>query len=57
MRDKFKGTQEKVMEEKQKLKEIQKQEKEKIKKNIAKYGLPAIILFLAILIFLLVRKK
>jgi len=56
-RDKFKDAQNKVQEEKQKLKEIKKAEEEKIKKDIAKYSVPAIILLLAILIFLLFRKK
>ena len=56
-RDKFKGTQQKVQNEKNRLKEIQKKEKEKIKKDFAKYGIPALILLLAILMFLLLRKK
>ena len=56
-RDKFKGIQTKVQDEKQKLKKILKEEKDKIKKEFAKYGIPALILLLAILIFLLVRKK
>jgi tetratricopeptide (TPR) repeat protein len=56
-RDKFKGTQTKVQEEKNRLKKIQQQEKEKIKKDFAKYGIPALILLLAILVFLLFRKK
>ena len=56
-RDKFKGTQDKVKSVKNKLKKIQDEEKEKIKKEFFKYGLPAIILLLGILIFLLFRKK
>ena len=56
-RDKFKGIQTKVQDEKLKLKKILKEEKDKIKKEFAKYGIPALILLLAILIFLLVRKK
>ena len=56
-RDKFKGTQGKVQAEKQKLKRILKEEKDKIKKEFAKYGIPALVLLLAILIFLLFRKK
>ena len=56
-RDKFKGTQTKVQDEKQKLKKILKEEKDKIKKQFTKYGIPAIILLLAVLIFLLIRKK
>ena len=56
-RNKFKGTQTKVQEEKNRLKNIQKQEKEKIRKDFAKYGIPALILLLAILMFLLFRKK
>ena len=57
IRDKFKGTQKKVQDEKQKLKEIQDAEKDKIKKDFAKYVVPAIVLLLGILIFLLFRKK
>ena len=56
-RDKFKGTQTKVQDEKQRLKKIQKEEKDKIKKEFAKYGVPALILLLAILTFLLFKKK
>ena len=56
-RDKFKGIQNKVKEEKRKLKNIQKEEKEKIKKEFLKYGVPAFILLLGILFFLLFRKK
>ena len=56
-RDKFKGTQGKVQAEKQKLKRILKEEKDKIKKEFAKYGIPALVLLLAVLIFLLFRKK
>ena len=56
-RDKFKGTQTKVQEEKTRLKKIQKEEKDKIKKDFAKYGIPALILLLGILMFLLFRKK
>ena len=56
-RDKFKDAQDTVQEEKQKLKKIKKAEEEKIKKDIAKYSVPAIVLLLAILIFLLFRKK
>ena len=56
-RDKFKGTQDEVQEEKKKLKDKKKAEMEKITKEITKYSIPIIILFLAILIFLLFRKK
>ena len=56
-REKFKGTKEKVIEEKQRLKDIQDAEKDKLKKDFAKYGVPAIVLLLGILIFLLFRKK
>ena len=56
-RNKFKGTQTKVQEEKSRLKKNQKEEKDKIKKDFAKYGIPALILLLAILMFLLFRKK
>ena len=56
-RDKFKGTQTKVQDEKQRLKKIQKEEKDKIKKDFIKYGVPALILLLAILTFLLFKKK
>ena len=56
-RDKFKGTQDEVQEEKKKLKDKKKAEMEKITKEITKYSIPIIVLFLAILIFLLFRKK
>ena len=56
-KDKFKDIQNKIQDEKQKLKTIQKQEKEKIKKEFIKYGVSALILFLAVLIFLFFRKK
>ena len=56
-REKFKGTKEKVIEEKQRLKDIQDAEKDKLKKDFAKYGVPSIVLLLGILIFLLFRKK
>jgi len=56
-RDKFKGTQDKVKDEKQRLKEIQKAERDKIKKEFAKYSVPALILLLAILTFLLFKKN
>ena len=56
-RDKFKGTQDKVKREQLKLKNIQKAEKEKIKKDFGKYVLPIVILCLAVLGFMLFRKK
>ena len=56
-RDKFKGTQTKVQDEKLKLKKIQKEEKDKIKKDFAKFAVPGLVLLLGILIFLLFRKK
>ena len=56
-RDKFKGTQDKVKEEQLKLKNIQKEEKDKIKKDFGKYVFPCVILCLAVLGFLLFRKK
>ena len=56
-RDKFKGTQIKVQDEKLKLKKIQKEEKDKIKKDFAKFAVPGLVLLLGILIFLLFRKK
>ncbi len=56
-RDKFKGTKDKIKDMKQKLKDIQKEEKEKMQKEFIKYGIPALILLLGILIFLLFRKK
>lgn len=52
---KFKGTEAKVLNEQQILKAIQKKEKENIKKVFI-YGVPALILLLAILIFFLYRK-
>ena len=57
IRDKFKGTTKKVQDEKQKLKDIQEAEKRKIEKDFIKYGIPAFVLLLGILIFLLFRKK
>ncbi len=56
-RDKFKGTKDKIKDMKQKLKDIQKEEKEKMQKEFIKYGIPALILLLGILIFLLFWKK
>ena len=56
-RDKYKGIQDKVQEEKKKLKDIQEKEKEKIKKEFKRYAVPALILLLGILFFLLFRKK
>ena len=56
-RDKFKGTQDKVKREQLKLKNIQKAEKDKIKKDFGKYVLPIVILCLAVLGFMLFRKK
>ena len=56
-RDKFKGTQTKVQDEKLKLKKIQKEEKDKIKKDFAKFAVPGLVLLLGILIFLLFMKK
>ena len=55
-KDKFKDFENKVQDEKQKLKIIQKKEKIKIKKELVKYGLPAVVLLLGILIFLVFRK-
>ena len=56
-RDKFKGTQDKVKREQLKLKNIQKAEKDKIKKDFGKYVLPIVVLCLAVLGFMLFRKK
>ena len=56
-RDKFKGTQDIVQEEKLKLKKKQEEEKEKIKKDFGKYVFPLIILCLAVFGFMLFRKK
>ena len=56
-RDKFKGTQVKVKDEQLKLKNIQKAEKEKIKKDFGKYAFPCVILCLAVLGFFLFRKN
>jgi tetratricopeptide (TPR) repeat protein len=56
-RDKFKGTQAKVQNEKQKFKKLEEAEQDKIKKEFAKYAFPGIILLLAILFFLLFKKK
>ena len=56
-RDKFKGTQTKVQNEKQAFKKHRDEEQAKIKKEFGKYALPGIVLLLAILFFLLFRKK
>jgi tetratricopeptide (TPR) repeat protein len=56
-RDIFKGVQDMVQEEKDKLKKMQKEETEKIQKDIAKFIVPILVLFLGILIFFLFRKK
>lgn len=56
-RNKFKGTQDKVKKEQLKLKEIQKEEKDKIKKDFGKYVFPLVILCLAALGYLLSRKN
>ena len=56
-RDKFKGTQDIVQEEKLKLKKKQEEEKEKIKKDFGKYVFPLFILCLAVFGFMLFRKK
>ena len=56
-RDKFKGTQAKVQNEKQAFKKLEKAEQDKIKKEFAKYAFPGIILLLGILFFLLFKKK
>ena len=56
-RNKFKGTQEKVKGQQLKLKKIQEAEKDKIKKDFGKYVFPAVILCLAILGYMLFKKK
>ena len=56
-RNKFKGTQDRVIGVQLKLKKMQEAEKDKIKKDFGKYVFPAIILCLAVLGFLLFRKK
>ena len=57
VRDKFKGTHDKIQQEKLKLKQIQKEEAEKIKKDFGKYVLPLVILCLAVFIYMLFKKK
>ena len=57
VRDKFKGTHDKIQQEKLKLKKIQKEEAEKIKKDFGKYVLPFVILCLAVFIYMLFKKK
>ena len=57
VRDKFKGTQDKIQQEKLKLKKIQKEEAEKIKKDFGKYVLPLVILCLAVFVYMLFKKK
>ena len=56
-RNKFKGTQDKVKGEQLKLKKMQEAEKDKIKKDFGKYVFPAVILCLAVLGYMLFRKK
>ena len=56
-RDKFKGTQAKVQNEKKAFKELEEAEQTKMKKEFAKYAFPGIILLLGILFFLLFKKK
>ena len=56
-RNKFKGIQDKVKAEQLKLKKIQEAEKDKIKKDFGKYVFPAVILCLAILGYMLFKKK
>ena len=56
-RDKFKGTQAKVQNEKQAFKKLEEAEQAKIKKEFGKYAFPGIVLLLAILFFLLFKKK
>ena len=56
-RDKFKGTQAKVQNEKQTFKKLEEAEQAKIKKEFAKYAFPGIVLLLGILFFLLFKKK
>ena len=56
-RNKFKGTQDKVKGQQLKLKKMQEAEKDKIKKDFGKYVFPAVILCLAVLGYMLFRKK
>ena len=56
-RDKFKGTQAKVQNEKKAFKKLEEAEQAKIKKEFGKYAFPGIVLLLAILFFLLFKKK
>ena len=59
-RDKFKGTQDVIQEEKKKLKNIQKEEKAKTNKNLnyVKYlFIPILVLILAILIFVFLKSN
>jgi cytoskeletal protein RodZ len=56
-RDKFKGTQDKVQNEKERFKKLEKKEKDKIQKEFIKFVVPGLILLLGIFIFFLFRKK
>ena len=56
-RDKFKNILDKIEDEKKKLKNIQDKDVDKMNKNFSKYVFPALILLLAILLFLLVRNN
>ena len=56
-RNKFKGIQDKIQEQKLKLKNIETADKERVKKEFGKYVFPFVILCLAIFIFLLFKKK
>ena len=57
IQDKFKGIKEFIKNENIKLNKMQKEEDEKNKKKLIKFILPALVLFLAVVFFLLRRKK
>ena len=57
IRDKFKGTEKKVEEEKIKLNKLQKEEEKRIKRNMIQFSVPIFIFFLSIFFWYIFRKK
>ena len=55
--DKFKGTEKKIELEKIKLRNLQKEEEKKIKKNIIRFCIPIFIFFLSIFFWYIFKKK
>ena len=57
IKDKFKGTEKKVEEEKIKLNKLQKEEEKRIKRNMIQFSVPIFIFFLSIFFWYIFRKK